>query len=529
MSAHPLAARRLLSLLTVATLTASGVIVGLVTAPAAAADVSPVTQPTANTVKVDALPTVQIDGVVWDAGSSGTPSTPAASSARPAGRRGPWHESDGAQQPAGVRHHHRRADDVVRAQSQQPGEGRRGVSPDGSRVYVGGSFTQANGVARNRIAAFNTATGQLITSFNAGVDYTVERDRRHRHDGLRRRRRSTAPTATRGNRLAAFNAPTAPCSAGPRTRTPRSMRSSSRPTSPASSPAARSPRSTVRTAYGLGRARRDDRCADTAWQGTDKIRNAGASSAILSLRDRRPTRSTARATTSGAGGNLEGTFAADPTTGASSGSRTATATPTTAGRAATASSTPSATPTTAATSAASRSPTRGRSTCATRRPSPTNATGTLGHDPHGYYDWFGTPSPSMINWFPEFQAGTFTGQDQAAWTVTGTDDYVVIGGEFLERQRRRAAGSRAVRPSPRSRRTLTRAPKLDGGAVRPEPGAAFPPARSGSAWPANWDQDDQQLTYRLIRNNNTAAPDLHDGRQATPSGTDRRWASSTPA
>ena len=39
------------------------------------------------------------------------------------------------------------------------------VSPDGSRVYVGGSFTTVDGVARNRIAAFDTATGNLVTSF----------------------------------------------------------------------------------------------------------------------------------------------------------------------------------------------------------------------------------------------------------------------------------------------------------------------------------------------------------------------------
>jgi large repetitive protein len=40
------------------------------------------------------------------------------------------------------------------------------TSPDGSRVYVGGSFTQVDGRTVNRLAAFNTSTGALITTFN---------------------------------------------------------------------------------------------------------------------------------------------------------------------------------------------------------------------------------------------------------------------------------------------------------------------------------------------------------------------------
>lgn len=44
------------------------------------------------------------------------------------------------------------------------------VSPDGTRLYVGGSFTTVNGTTRNRVAAVNTATvanpGALVTAFN---------------------------------------------------------------------------------------------------------------------------------------------------------------------------------------------------------------------------------------------------------------------------------------------------------------------------------------------------------------------------
>nr|WP_269779424.1 PKD domain-containing protein [Propioniciclava soli] len=46
------------------------------------------------------------------------------------------------------------------------------ASPDGSRIYIGGSFTSVDGAARWRIAAFRTSDGSLDTSFNpiAGSD-----------------------------------------------------------------------------------------------------------------------------------------------------------------------------------------------------------------------------------------------------------------------------------------------------------------------------------------------------------------------
>ena len=40
-------------------------------------------------------------------------------------------------------------------------EGTPALSPDGSRVYVGGDFTSVDGVAHAHLAAFDTATGQL--------------------------------------------------------------------------------------------------------------------------------------------------------------------------------------------------------------------------------------------------------------------------------------------------------------------------------------------------------------------------------
>ena len=41
------------------------------------------------------------------------------------------------------------------------------ASPDGSRVYVGGEFTTADGRRRYRIAAYDTATGALVDHLRA--------------------------------------------------------------------------------------------------------------------------------------------------------------------------------------------------------------------------------------------------------------------------------------------------------------------------------------------------------------------------
>ncbi|TWD83298.1 beta-propeller uncharacterized protein DUF5122 [Kribbella amoyensis] len=48
------------------------------------------------------------------------------------------------------------------------------ASADGSRLYVGGDFTTVNGVTRNRIAAFDTATGELVPTWKPSVSYRVK-------------------------------------------------------------------------------------------------------------------------------------------------------------------------------------------------------------------------------------------------------------------------------------------------------------------------------------------------------------------
>jgi PKD repeat protein len=125
------------------------------------------------------------------------------------------------------------------------------------------------------------------------------------------------------------------------------------------------------------------------------------------------------------------------------------------------------------------------------------ATGTVTTESHGYTNFAGNPAPSLLNWFPRLDSGTFTGQNQGPWTVTGNANYVAMAGEFMTVNNQPQQG-------------LTRfarsgiAPNLRGPQIS---GAPFKPTLSSPAagtvrvrWQANWDQDNENLSYEVRRN-----------------------------
>ena len=127
---------------------------------------------TPQTVSADSLPTVQVTGIVWAQAIVGNTvyATGNFTKARPAGAA------------AGVNEVTRTdllAYDVTTGQllpfnHTLNGEGRAiTATPDGSRIYVGGSFTTVDGGPHPRLAAFNTNNGSLVTSFTGGVNGTV--------------------------------------------------------------------------------------------------------------------------------------------------------------------------------------------------------------------------------------------------------------------------------------------------------------------------------------------------------------------
>ena len=145
--------------------------------------------------------------------------------------------------------------------------------------------------------------------------------------------------------------------------------------------------------------------------------------------------------------------------------------------------------------------------------------------PAGLLQLAGQPGPNLLNWLPALTNGTFTGQGQAGWNVTGNADYVTIGGEFPR------AGSVAqqglVRYAVPSIAPNDVGPEVTGSRFNPNV-ASWARGTVKISWPANWDRDNEQLTYSLIRNGDIANP-IYTATQLPRSGAGPRWATSTRA
>src|SRR5664279_4525474 len=155
-------------------LIAAGVVVAGVAAPVAVAAPGPVTAAGGSMVTADALPTVQIDGVAWSQVIVGGTVYVGGrfANARPAGAAAGTNQTPRANVLAydlatG-------ALNTAFAPSTNAQVLSVAASPDGSRVYIAGDFTSVSGVTRDRVAAFDTATGALIASFAPNVNGRVK-------------------------------------------------------------------------------------------------------------------------------------------------------------------------------------------------------------------------------------------------------------------------------------------------------------------------------------------------------------------
>jgi PKD repeat protein len=479
------------SLVAIVAMVAASISLSVLSAPLAAADPGPIANPTPNTVTTDALPTVQIDGVAWAQKIVGNTVYVGGqfANARPAGA---------APGTAQTTRNNLLAYDLTTGAlitSFAPNLNAQvkalAVSPDGSRIYVGGSFTTANGITRSRLAAYSTATGALITSFatpsiNASVNAIVATNTAVYVGGIfnlaggQTRQRLAAFSPTNGA-LLAWN-PGADATVNTMVMSPDGklivggafQNVNSAP------------------AYGLAAVDAGSG-ALLQWNATNLIRNAGANSAILSLStDGKAVYGTGYHF--GAGGNLEGTFSADPVSGDINWVEDCHGdtydhyvgggivyTVSHAHYCGNIGGFPQSDP---------------WATNMRRALAFTDtATGTAGHDPYGYYDFYGTPSPSMINWFPVLEAGTYTGKTQAAWTVTGNGQYVVMGGEFPRVNGKGQQG--LVRFAVKPIAPAKEGPEYSGS--RFNPSVISLPGGARVAWQANSDKDNHTLTYRLTR------------------------------
>jgi hypothetical protein len=127
------------------------------------------------------------------------------------------------------------------------------------------------------------------------------------------------------------------------------------------------------------------------------------------------------------------------------------------------------------------------------------ATGTATWEPDNrrYFNFEGQPSPSQLTWYPSINAGSFTGQSQGPWSVTGNDEYIVMAGEF-------------TRVNGQNQQGLTRFAVADLVSEKGEGpslfNASYPiqatstePGKVRISWHTNEDIDNEFLEYRLSR------------------------------
>ena len=458
--------------------------------PASAA-VPAVRQRTAANVTADALPTAQIDGVVWQQAMAGNIVFAGGSfqNARPAGA------APGTQQ---VPRTHLLAYDVrtgvLTAFAPVLNEQVKAValSPDLSTLYVGGNFTTVNGVRRNRFAAFDVATGAL-KPIAPDVNYTVN---------------AITATATRvylggafsrvndltRSRLAAIDtsggltawAPQADATVHALVRTPDGT-----------SVIAGGAFGMLNGATALGMGSLDATTgASKAWKVNTVVKNYGSQSAILSL-------SADASTVYGTGyayggGNFEGVFAANPQDGSvkwlqdchgdTYGVAPIGGVVYSVGHAHYCSNIggfPDTNPRVA----------YYRALAVTAAPAGTVATNGQPGQHHG--NFAGQPAPALFNWFPDLRIGSYTGTSQAAWSAVGNSSYLALAGEFL------AVNGTPQQGLVRLALPAAGAPGKQGPRVTAEelaPTAALTDNTVALSWRSGWDRDDQALSYEVLRN-----------------------------
>jgi PKD repeat protein len=480
---------------------------GLVMLPGlpASADVSPVdpSDPTTpRTAGAKGLPTTQINGVAWDQEVIGNTVYVAGefTAARPAGAAPGVNE---------VPRSNLLAYDIrtgVLSTTWAPSVNAEvndiEASPDGSRLYIGGNFTTVNGVTHRRIAALSSSTGALIPSFNPNPNGNVY---------------AVAPTSTtvyfggvfgavkgltRGRFAAARASDGAVLDWAPFADTgyPQAMKLSPDGTQVLAGGSFTSVNGS--NDPGLGMASIDAVTgALRPWEANHLIRNDGTQvSAITSIETDGEYAYASGATFSRLS-NLEGMAKMDWDGGKivwvedCHGDTLDTH------------------PDGGVIYAASHAHYCGNLPDGFAQPDPwdprrataftTATTGTLRPEYLGYFNWAGTPAPSVLPWFPPISSGTYTGQGQGAWDVDGNADYIVYGGEFPKVGSLTTQGLVRFSKNPTSSQSQ---PPSD------SPTTLTPKVRSTGAgqvqvsWRSSWDQDNENLTYEVVRNDDFASP-----------------------
>ncbi len=386
------------------------------------------------------------------------------------------------------------------------------ASPDGSRVYIGGSFTQVNGVARYGFAALDAQTGQLVPGFvpaigGAGV-YGIA---------------ATADTVyvagnfTQANGVARKNfAAFATSDAALRDWAPTSdQQVDALVVEPGGQHIIAGGRFyLINNAVQRGLVALDPSTGgiDTGWAAPNTVKNGAAlgtsyagKTGIFALSvDQSGVYGTGWVYANAAAGNLEGAFAAEAGSGAvrwiadchgdnygvySTGKTVYT------------------TSHTHACETVNLWPEQSTRTWRYMLAFTASAEGTLTRSLTAgstYADWNGTPSPSAYAVTPDFTVGTTSGLGQAGLSITGSGDYVSVAGEFTSVNNKMYQG--IVRFSTKPAGGAKQGPRLSG-ADWTTPTATATAGRVRVQTKTNYDRDNRDLTYQLLRSDSATPVD----------------------
>jgi hypothetical protein len=487
---------RVLSIAATAAVFAAGLVFF---AQPAVADTAPPVPSTPETVSSDGLPTVQIDGVVWDQKVAGNTAYAGGDfqTARPAGAAAGVNTVP----RTGLLSYNLQTGALISSWNPSPNARVRNmaVSPDGTRLYVAGSFTSIAGATRYRIAAFDTATGAL-TSFRPVLNGKVNAVAATNSTVYLVGQFTTAEGAAVSGAVS-YDAVTGARKTGwaPTVSTGQatSVVVKSDGTKVVIGGSFQSVNGSSNPGYGL--AMLDGTTAALLpFNVNAKVRNADANAAISSL-------SSDEGGVYGTGqhygsGTLEGTFYASWNNGDIIWVEDCHG------------DTYSVFPTANAIYTTSHAHYCGN-IGAFPQPDPwgyhralaftKTVQGTITTDTHGYTNWAGTPRPGLLDWYPDINTGTFTGINQGGWSVAGNSQYVLYGGEFTRVNNIPQQG--IVRFAVKNIAPNKDAPRLSGANYVPTV-RSLAPGTARIAWPADWDRDNAKLKYDVIRNGATTAP-----------------------
>ncbi|MGY3126529.1 PKD repeat protein [Agrococcus sp. UYP33] len=128
------------------------------------------------------------------------------------------------------------------------------------------------------------------------------------------------------------------------------------------------------------------------------------------------------------------------------------------------------------------------------------AEGTLTRSPSVssiYKDWSGTPAPAPYAWYPDFTVGRTSGLNQAGLSMTGNDQFLSVAGEFGSVNNLRYEG--IVRFAVAPPNGPKQGPRIASATWGAPSATSVVAGRVRVSIRGNWDRDDRDLTYELRR------------------------------